>query len=707
MSTMKPDALYQLLPAIYRQQDVVQGEPLRAFMGILQQALQNVQNDVDTDYNNCFIETCETWVIPYIADLLGISGFDNELLSVVNQRARVANTIRYRRRKGQGAIIEQVVDNVTGWSSRLIEFFRYLAVTQHIEHIRPGSGATASIRDVNAMANLNGPFDTTAHTAEVCGSSRPLKYNISIVGLFIWRLQSNSISRSAAFAIDPVNKPGCYTFNPLGLDMPLFTLPQPLTNIAQRVTEINLPTAISLTILAQDLTDNSTNSNYYGPNKSIYLRNPGSPNNSPFNDPSNIVALDLSQWAEPPAGKVAIDPRLGRIKLATDIILPMQLQVNYQFGFGANIGGGSYDRHTSLATAMSDTLVLTVSKTKNSNHYPTLNNAYNAWQSELEKYPNAIIEILDDGVYQENIEWNIDSSQKAGSLIIEATDGKRPCLICPDSNNEPRVIFKALNSTSKLQINGLLIDGTITLNGSMQFNLPDTTIVPRSTRPGISIEGNYTGLIAVIQRSIVGAIRSPAATDSGLQINLQIFDSIIDGVKIAAIAADDLAANVAPILLHVERSTISGTVHVTQIDTVSESILINKIVAEQVQKGCVRYSSLPLDSRTPPRYRCQPELGYHTFVLEQNQKRSNDEVIINRLTPIFIATQYGDPNYMQLSLSCDPGITTGAQDGSEMGAYKSLAQPQRSANLTNILNEFLPFGLQADIFYADAKRYFS
>jgi hypothetical protein len=44
-------------------------------------------------------------------------------------------------------------------------------------------------------------------------------------------------------------------------------------------------------------------------------------------------------------------------------------------------------------------------------------------------------------------------------------------------------------------------------------------------------------------------------------------------------------------------------------------------------------------------------------------------------------------------------IATGAEDGSEMGAYCHLKQPQREANLRLRLEEYLPFGLEAGIIY--------
>ena len=67
--------------------------------------------------------------------------------------------------------------------------------------------------------------------------------------------------------------------------------------------------------------------------------------------------------------------------------------------------------------------------------------------------------------------------------------------------------------------------------------------------------------------------------------------------------------------------------------------------------------------------------------------------------PSFVATQYGRPAYCQLRLRRPAEIRTGAEDGSEMGVYCQLKQPQRESNLRIRLDEYLPFGLEAGLIY--------
>ncbi|MGB3300221.1 MAG: hypothetical protein WBA76_18315, partial [Phormidesmis sp.] len=73
--------------------------------------------------------------------------------------------------------------------------------------------------------------------------------------------------------------------------------------------------------------------------------------------------------------------------------------------------------------------------------------------------------------------------------------------------------------------------------------------------------------------------------------------------------------------------------------------------------------------------------------------------ILMRLQPSFTASRYGPPGFGQLMRSAPKEILTGAEDGSEMGAFNYLRQPQREANLLTSLDEYLRFGMMANLFY--------
>jgi len=152
-----------------------------------------------------------------------------------------------------------------------------------------------------------------------------------------------------------------------------------------------------------------------------------------------------------------------------------------------------------------------------------------------------------------------------------------------------------------------------------------------------------------------------------------------------------------------QRTTIFGPVHVSLLSLASEVVFTGPVVVERRQTGEVLYSYVPEGSRTPARRYCQPDLALSRragqLVLGYCNALSSiekDEVSV-RLKPTFTSSRYGQPGYAQLGVTCDEGITTGAEDGSEMGVFRHLGQPQREASLRELLDEFLPVELQRGI----------
>jgi hypothetical protein len=199
MDQSTDERLYNLLPAIYKIRDIERGdEALRALMAVMQSEFDRLEADIDGLYNDWFIETCAEWVVPYIGDLLGVRNLHSvDGAGIFSQRAYVANTLRYRRRKGTAPVLEQLAHDVTGWPARAVEFFERLITTQHLNHVRLHSVSTVDLRNANRLELLGSPFEHAAHTAEVrrIASSRG-KYNIPNIGLFLWRLQPYFVMQS-------------------------------------------------------------------------------------------------------------------------------------------------------------------------------------------------------------------------------------------------------------------------------------------------------------------------------------------------------------------------------------------------------------------------------------------------------------------------------------------------------------------------------
>jgi hypothetical protein len=212
------ERLYQLLPAFYRANDLAQGEPLRALLGVLETELQAVRDDVDGLYDNWFIETCDRWVVAYLGDLVGADTPPSPLPDndTDGGRAYIANTIGYRRRKGTAAALSAVVGDLSTWPAIAVEFFRLVAAQQSINHLRPQNLRTPSLRQGDVLRLIGTPSDPVARSTDL---RRPGKYLLDNVGVFIWRLKAYPVNSVPAAPAGPT---GAYWFNVLGRDTPLF-----------------------------------------------------------------------------------------------------------------------------------------------------------------------------------------------------------------------------------------------------------------------------------------------------------------------------------------------------------------------------------------------------------------------------------------------------------------------------------------------------
>jgi hypothetical protein len=204
---------------------------------------------------------------------------------------------------------------------------------------------------------------------------------------------------------------------------------------------------------------------------------------------------------------------------------------------------------------------------------------------------------------------------------------------------------------------------------------------------GLRSVGEAVDVQVVIDHSLVGPLQLP-----GDIVGLTVQDSVLDGAAGAAIAAPDAADPFGPPTT-LEWVTVFGPVHVRELRAASEVIFTAPLQVQRRQTGMVRFSYVPDGSQTPRRYRCQPDLAVATSAMGEQ------EALRATLRPQFTSTRYGDPGYAQLSPQCPREIGAGAESGAEMGALHALLQPQRQANLQALLDDYLPSGLEAGIFY--------
>jgi hypothetical protein len=646
--TSEAERLYELLPAVYRIRDAAQGEPLKALLSVIADQLSVLKENMEQLYDDQFIETCAQWVIPYIGDLIGYQSLYGVVPAISSPRAEVAHTIGYRRRKGTAVMLEQLARDVTGWSARPVEFFQILAWTQYMNHIRPTNFYAPDMRLWEPLERLNTPFDSIAHTVDVRHISQGLGlYNVPNIGIFLWRLFSYSLTASPAFSLNDGHR---YLFNPLGLDCQLFTNPTanpppPQTEIVSLSRPINEPMPISRRVLDQYLDE------YYGDQKSLSIE--GQPI-------GNIIVCDLSGWTHtPPAGKIAIDPGLGRISFAdTQTQTPL---LSFHYGFCAPMGGGEYDR--------SDTIDDTTQPLEIPTTYPTIQAGLSAITG------GGVAEISDSGRYAEPLTISVNGDKQ---VELRAANLHRPTIVLGGA------LEVTGGSGSKAAFNGLLLTGApleVSASGGNQLatlKLSHCTISP-SVQPSLIV--GLDNVRVQIDHCILGAVQIV----EGSQV--QITDSIIDALDPTKAAYTDQNGSAGG-TMQVERSTIIGTVHTQEMTLASDTIFLANgtgvpVRSEKKQAGCVRFCYLPLSSIVPRRYRCQP----------------TDEANAIRVRPQFTSLKFGDPGYCQLIRSTANEIRAGADDEAEMGAFHDLYEPQRETNLRIRLEEYLRFKLEAGVFY--------
>ena len=690
MDYQSPDDLYNLLPAVYRIRDAEKGYPLRAFMRLISGQVKIVKEDIDRLWDNFFIETCEDWVIPYIGDLVA----NNPLHDIDRpNRADVAKTIYYRRRKGTLPMLEELARDVTGWGCHAVEFFQLLGWTQNLNHLRLHSKACPDVRDLNTMDLINTPFDSVSHNIDVRAINQTEGwYNIKNIGFFLWRLKSYPLENISARPVNEISKEGCYHFSPLGNPAPLFHNPLREGDETGLAGEIHVSGPIRPTAFYYDL------ESYYGEGKSLYISGI---------EAENIICKNLQNWQRPPSGKVAVDVKLGRLAFAEGE-KPDDVTVSYHYGFSAEIGGGQYERRHTLTDPNLADWNKTVSQTDPEADYVSLSDALSAWSNPSDgNKANAIITITDNATYTENIAIELSTD---GWLVIQAENGNRPTLRFEDDAGQlsELTITGGDSANAALTLNGLLIEGGIHIEADSlgQLELIHSTLVPgraldEEGQPvfpdlaSIIVENSNTSLEIEIDYCIAGALRLPDDMTK-LTVKGSILDAFNNTV-IARIGTDNEAGP--PTIL--EQTTVLGEVYVKELILASEVIFTQSVMVEHTQTGCVRFSYIAEGSRTPRRFRCQPDMALKTRAKELERDLTPDEktFILAWLKPGFTSENYGHPAYGQLSYHCPDQIKTGAEDGSEMGAFAHLKQPQREANLRIRLNEYLPFGLKPGLIY--------
>lgn len=729
---MSADALYALLPAVYRNRDAEIGKPLYELIGVIAEQAAIVEENIEQLYDDQFIETCADWVAPYIGALIGYVPLHGTVPEIASPRAEIANTIAFRTRLGTACMLEQVARDVTSWPARANEYFRTTAAAQWMNHVRPDHHFAPDLRNWRGLENIGGAFDPFTRLADMRSIARAGgRYNIPNVGIHLWRLRAFLRHDSPATPVAPPDGKR-FLFSPLGAPLPLFSNPDAESDITHIATRLDVPAPISRRALHADLLGDLG----AGPELALYGLDPEGILQSleimvgPTRlAAAKVEACDLSDqgagWAHMPGAgeKVAIDPVLGRI--AFPDVQTQPVAVTFHYGFSAPIGGGEYERAADFAPGQ-----------------PVPVQAGQLIQSAIDSLPpeGGIVEIVDNGHYAEELKIH---ARPGARIELRARNGCHPHLFVingfqitgeanPDDSRDARVTLDGLLVSGRPivvppTIAPPLVAASIP-NALERLTLRHCTLVPglslapkgMPTSPGAqSLVVDSPGTDLEMSACITGPLGIvPRATAS-------LRDSIVDaaaadpadsplGVAYADPAGTDFGG-----ALTLRAVTIFGKVAAERFDLVSDSILDARlgpgdiwpaaIRAERRQVGCMRFSYVPRGSIVPRRYLCQPQREIDARIAERTAELTGPvgaaeqaaivDSAVRRIVPSFTSRRYGRPAYAQLRRITPVAIRAGASDETEMGGFHLLFAPQRETNLRIRIDEYLRFALEAGAFF--------
>jgi hypothetical protein len=596
------DFLYSLLPAFIRNRDFYQRQQLRALMEVLESQQSLLWQDVAALYEDWFIETCDSRVVPRIGELLAIPAGDLASSSALRQRSLVGNTIAYRRRKGVPCALERTLRDGTGWYARVEQLAHRLVASQNLRTLRPNALATVDLRDAAALASLGTAFEQIARIDAVhrLGASRADEsswgpsseglataseslepgFNLPDLGIYLWRLTAYPLTRVPAFEVAD----GCYTFHPLGVDTPLFNPPRTPQRPLDPLEPGNLPGHLDGQALqgAIDLLRSGATGGLgpFGSQPALEVLLPGQAEPVPA---AAFQILDLGSWQRPAAGTtytqrsadgttteqpvlVAIDPERGRLTLPLGQRVAGAVRVSFSYGFGTDLGGGGYPlasfnaavdavewlgevRDPASTAEDGPSLVEAQPVTR----FPSLAVALEAWRTAAA--PRGRLRIHQatqdnahnlPGTSSHNVPGTSASAPRPAQRV-DLTGGRR--LLLEAAAPGPAVLLERLqvvgdprDQGADLTLRNLWLLGGVAASGNLRLTIHHATLAPPTAAP-IPGEEPWVALAlegpGLREVAVGNAILGPVRYQGGRN-RLVVRDTIVDGGGGPAIASPNV-----------------------------------------------------------------------------------------------------------------------------------------------------------------------
>lgn len=721
-----PDTAVQrvlsLVPAYARRRDAETGGLLTALAEAVAAELAVLEDDIAELYDSWFVETCPEWVLPYLADLLGVTDLPPDFATVlgappvggvtaagVSRRAFVAGTVAYRRRKGTPAAIEQVARDVSGWPARVVEHHRLLAVTTHTGLPRPDRPVTAQLRtrrsgrlDLVSPRFAQGALNPLPRTADVRSSGSVARPGLRRLAVFLFPDQVWPLEEMPA-------RPGPgWSVHPLGLDTPLYALPGAEPDMGHLAGEANLPVPLRPRRLL-DLLVAARRAEAGGRSALdavLKVARRETPEAKPAGlEPEQILVYGLESAGPGSAGRwqVAVDPWHGRLYPFKDGSPqdPDGLFVWCAVGATAEVGAGTYDRRPVHAEVLAADAAdpsregwhevrrqvaarpagrCTVALRQ------ALGDAERAWLLEPELCGHTYVIVLPErGAYD-------------GDVSVRVAAGTRLVLVAANWNGVSTGAYDAVShrayvdggltvsggAGSSVILDGLVIDGDVTVGPG---ELASLTLCQCTVAGDVAVTAGAAPDLALIRTACL-PVRRETGTDPGLPAvvrfgsgpgKLRLRDSSLDAPSGRAAVHGTQLAVIA------DGSTVRGALTARTLDA-SNCLLDGPVRVRHRQTGGLRYCYAPAAGAAAAlrRFRCVP-----------GSDLAPDPAAP---VPVYASTDPGAPDYLALGRGCAPAIARGGEGGSEMGVHHHLGRPLRRQATERLLADYVPVGLDYGVF---------
>jgi hypothetical protein len=360
---------------------------------------------------------------------------------------------------------------------------------------------------------------------------------------------------------------------------------------------------------------------------------------------------NLDTWPTPVVAGVGllIDPARGRFLFDTGAGDPNDLRVRYRVGMAAPIGAGALARQID----------------------PTPPDVHWQHRSSAAGTPaNGIAELEDSSTFD-----NPPDQLGVVATTLRAAESQRPYV-----RLQADWQLTAAGGNRELTIDGLWIGaqagGNLLLGGDYRrVTIRYCTLDPG----GVDAMGGVlppcelvvTGMIdeLVIERSILPSLRLQGS-NAGID-HITFSDSIVDASRPGSVGIVAPRSSVA-----MSRCTVIGSaigqlcLDVEKLDA-TDTLIAARADVTDLQSGCFRFSARGPSSRVP-----------HPYASHE----------IDDLERLFASRRFGDPEYATLSPRAPAALLTGAEAGSEIGAFCSERGPIKFDSLRIKVEEYMPFG---------------